>query len=146
LICKGCLLDLHTRYNRCPIYRNILVPKEANRLAKNTLAKFMLRYLNPDCNEILKHEVCFNHYLTCQYTSREAQCAGCYILITTTNKLKEIEEHKISPVPFRKNAKFALKYFSLKIWMLIMNSVRKEKLLVLTVMKNFCFSRFLNIG
>jgi hypothetical protein len=113
LICKGCLLDLQLRDNRCPNCRNILVPKEANRLAKNTLAKFMLRCLNPECKEIVKHEVYLNHYLTCQYTSREAQCTGCDISITTSNKLKEIEEHN-KYCKLQKECKFCFKIFFFK--------------------------------
>jgi hypothetical protein len=93
LICKQCLNYLQIKDGRCPSCRKELISKEPNRLVKITLAKFILRCVNPECSAKVKYENFIEHYLNCDYTPREAICTGCDSIVKTTNQLKEINEH-----------------------------------------------------
>jgi hypothetical protein len=93
LICSSCLQDLQNQNKKCPLCRNILIPKEPARLAKITLESFTLKCLNSECPEQIKYEKFIEHYTNCKYTERDGICTGCDKIIRTTNKFEEIIEH-----------------------------------------------------
>jgi hypothetical protein len=92
LICKSCSQDSRMN-NKCPTCQNHLTTKDPSRLIKNTLNSLTLKCLNLNCKSQIKFEKFIEHYLTCEYTPREAKCTGCDLIIKTSNKLAEILEH-----------------------------------------------------
>jgi hypothetical protein len=93
LICKLCLQALQVKDDKCPTCREKLKTKGISRLIKVTLSNFTIKCLNTGCKDEITYDKFIQHYITCNYTPREAECTGCNNIIKTTNSLKEITEH-----------------------------------------------------
>jgi hypothetical protein len=113
LICRSCSLKLLQIDDRCPSCRNKLISKELSRLIKLTLHNFTIKCLNRECDKTISYENYTKHYITCDYTTRQAKCTGCNTVVDTTNKLKEITEHNRG-CNFRETCRFCFKVFFVK--------------------------------
>jgi hypothetical protein len=101
LICNRCLSNYSLNSNLCPnkSCNQKFSEKPMNRLVNTLLNNTLIKCPNtPNCPLEKKMVELLDHLLVCKYTLRIAKCVGCAKNISTTNELKEVNEHvKVCP-------------------------------------------------